>query len=369
VTPQGDANGTVFEVRQARVRAALELAGIDAVLLSVGADLPYLTGYEAMPLERLTILVLPRDGEAVLVVPELEAPRVPDHGACTIVPWSETVDPIGIVAGLAAGATTIAIGDLTWTRFTLALQAALPDASFSPANAVTGPLRAVKDADEIAALRAAAHAVDAVAVEMRARPFGGRTEADVSREFVDRMLEHGHQRTNFAIVGSGPNGASPHHDASDRVIRDGDVIVCDFGATMHGYCSDTTRMFVVGDPSDEIADTYAALADAQELAVRAATVGTPCEEVDAVARRALEPHGLAGAFIHRIGHGIGLEAHEDPYIVAGNSQPLVAGHAFSIEPGVYFPGRFGMRLEDIVVATDAGPDRLNRSPRDLAVVG
>ncbi len=363
------ANGTVFTARQDRVRDALQLAGIDAVLLSVGADLPYLTGYEAMPLERLTMLVLPRDGEAVLVVPELEAARVPDHGACTIVPWSETADPIGIVTGLARGVTRLAIGDHTWTRFTLALQSALPHAVFSPANSITGPLRAVKDADEIAALRAAAHAVDAVAVEMRSRPFGGRTEADVSRELVDRMLEHGHQRANFAIVGSGPNGASPHHDATDRVIRGGDVIVCDFGATMHGYCSDTTRMFAVGEPSNEIADTYAALADAQELAVHAATVGTPCEEVDAVARRALAPHGLADAFIHRIGHGIGLEAHEDPYIVAGNSNALVAGHAFSVEPGVYFPGRFGMRLEDIVVATDAGPDRLNCSPRDLAVVG
>ena len=244
----------------------------------------------------------------------------------------------------------------------------MPTSRFLPANAITGPLRAIKDASEIAALRAAAHAVDAVAIEMRDRPFGGRTEADVSRELVDRMLDHGHQRANFAIVGSGPNGASPHHDASDRVIQAGDVVVCDFGGTMNGYCSDTTRMFVVGDPSAEVADTYAALAVAQELACVAATVGTTCAEVDAVARRALAEHELASAFIHRIGHGIGLEAHEDPYLVAGNTTPLMPGPRFSIEPGVYFPGRFGMRLEDIVVATPDGPDRLNRSPRDLAVV-
>lgn len=344
-------------------------AGIDVMLLSVGADLPYFTGYEAMPLERLTMLVVARDADATLVVPELEAPRVTADPSFTIRPWPEGADPIAIVAALSGAPNRVAIGDVTWTRFTLALQDALPAARFVAANLVTAPLRAVKDAAEVEALRAAAHAVDAIAVEMRERPFAGRTEADVSRELVDRMVGRGHERANFAIVGSGPNGASPHHDAGARVIASGDAIVCDFGGTMRGYCSDTTRMFVVGDPTPEVADTYAALAEAQELAVRAATIGTPCASVDAVARRSLAEHGLADAFIHRIGHGIGLEAHEDPYVVAGNETPLVAGHAFSIEPGVYFPGRYGMRLEDIVVATPAGPDRLNVSPHDLAVVG
>ena len=343
-------------------------ADVDVMLLSVGADLPYFTGYEAMPLERLTMLVLVRDGDATLVVPELEAPRVVADASFTIRPWPESADPITIVADLAHGARRVAIGDLTWTRFTLALQATLPDARFTAANLITAPLRSVKDDAEVDALRVAARAVDAVAVEMRTRPFGGRTEADVSRELVDRMLERGHQRANFAIVGSGPNGASPHHDAGDRVIEAGDVVVCDFGGTMNGYCSDTTRMFVVGAPTSEVANTYAALAEAQSRAVRAATVGTSCAEVDAVARRSLAEHDLADAFIHRIGHGIGLEAHEDPYLVAGNSTPLAAGYAFSIEPGVYFSGRFGMRLEDIVVATAAGPESLNVSPHDLAVV-
>ncbi len=358
----------VLRDRQHRARDAMTAAGVDALLLSVGADLPYLTGYEAMPLERLTMLVLPRDGEAVLVVPELEAPRVPDTGVCDVRPWPEATDPIARVVDAVGGARTLAVGDRTWSQFTLALQAAMPGSAWVPASTVTAPLREVKDAVEIAALRAAARAVDAVVAEMRERPFAGRTEADVSRELVDRMLAHGHDRPNFAIVGSGPNGASPHHDAGDRVILRGDVVVCDFGGTMAGYCSDITRVFSVGEPSAEIADTYAALAGAQELAVQAAVVGTPLEEVDAVARRALAPAGLADAFIHRIGHGIGLEEHEEPYLVAGNDRPLRAGHAFSIEPGVYFPGRFGMRLEDIVVATDAGPDRLNEATRELASV-
>lgn len=361
--------GATLRGRQDRARAAMAELGLDALLLSVGSDLPYLTGYEAMPLERLTMLVLPRAGVPTLVVPELEAPRVPELGVVAVRAWNETTDPVAMVVELLGGARRLAIGDQTWTRFTLALQAGAPGVAFVPASVLLGPLRAVKDAAEIAALRKAAHAVDAVAAELRDRPFAGRSELDVHRELVDRMLAHGHDTTNFAIVGSGPNGASPHHDASGRVIVAGDVVLCDFGGTMAGYCSDITRMFVVGEPTAEVADTYAALAVAQELAVRAATVGTPCEEVDAVARRSLAEHELAGAFIHRIGHGIGLDAHEDPYLVAGNATPLVAGHAFSVEPGVYFPGRFGMRLEDIVVATDAGPDRLNLAPRELAVVG
>jgi Xaa-Pro aminopeptidase len=182
------------------------------------------------------------------------------------------------------------------------------------------------------------------------------------------MLDAGHERANFAIVAAGPNAASPHHDATGRRIAPGEVVLCDFGGTMDGYCSDITRMYVVGDPTAEVADAYAALTDAQEAAVRAATVGTPCEDVDTVARRLLDEAHLADRFVHRTGHGIGLEAHEDPYLVAGNPTPLRAGHAFSVEPGVYLPERFGLRLEDIVVATDAGPERLNQASRELVAV-
>jgi Xaa-Pro aminopeptidase len=182
------------------------------------------------------------------------------------------------------------------------------------------------------------------------------------------MLDAGHDRANFAIVATGPNGASPHHDPTDRVIADGDVVLCDFGGTMRGYCSDITRMFVVGEPTPEVRDVYAVLVDAQEQSVQAATVGTSCAAVDAAARRVISAAGYGDFFVHRTGHGIGVEAHEDPYVVAGNETALEPGHAFSVEPGIYLPGRFGLRLEDIVVATAAGPDRLNRAPRDLAIV-
>lgn len=361
---------TAYAERLARARTRMEELDVDALLLSVGPDLPYFTGYEAMQLERLTMLVARRAGDAVLVIPRLEAPRVAEQAdVFAMDAWEETDDPIARVAGHATGARVVAIGDHTWARFVLALQEALPDARFTSATRVTGPLRAVKDANEIAALEAAAHAVDGIAAAMRTRPFAGRTEHDVHRELVERMLDAGHERANFAIVASGPNAASPHHDAGTRVIGEGEVVLCDFGGTMRGYCSDITRMFAVGDPSNEVRDAYDALVAAQEAGVRAAEVGARCEDVDGAARRVLADAGLGDAFLHRTGHGIGMEAHEDPYVVAGNATCLVPGHAFSIEPGVYLPGRFGLRLEDIVVATESGPYRLNDAPRDLAVVG
>ncbi len=361
--------GPPFSGRMDRLRERMAVTGVDVLLLSVGADLPYFTGYEAMPLERVTMLVLPRDGEAALVVPGLEAPRVVEQpGVFETVPWSETEDPIARIADLVGAVGTVAIGERTWARFVLALQGALPATRFRNATEVTAPLRMRKDGREIELLRAAANAVDRVAAEMRERPFGGRTEADVHRELAERILDHGHERVNFAIVGSGPNGASPHHEASERVIGDGDVVVCDFGGTMHGYCSDITRVFVVGEPTAEVRDIYSVLSEAQTRARAAATIGTPCEAVDAVAREVITTAGWGEQFVHRTGHGIGLEEHEEPYIVAGNHLPLAAGHAFSVEPGIYLPGRFGFRLEDILVATDEGPECLNEAARDLAVV-
>ncbi len=361
-----------YAARVGRVRERMAEADVDTLLLSVGPDLPYLTGYEAMPLERLTMLVMPRAGEAQLVVPVLEAPRVrPQPDVFDIVPWHDTDDPVALVARLAGRGSPrrAAIGDHTWARFVLDLQRALPSTEFVRASTVTTPVRIVKDTTEIDALQRAATAVDVIAGEMRARPFAGRSELDVHRELVERMLDHGHERPNFAIVAAGEHSASPHHEPSAaRVIREGDVVLCDFGGTMHGYCSDITRMFHVGEPSAEVRDVYAVLVEAQEAGVRAATVGTACEDVDAAARRVIADAGYGEHFIHRVGHGIGTEAHEDPYMVRGNLLPIEPGHAFSVEPGIYLPGRFGVRLEDIVVATADGPLRLNHAPRDIAVV-
>ena len=371
---------TVLTDRLARTRDRMAVLGVDALLLSVGPELPWLTGYTAMPLERLTMLVLPREGDATLLVARLEAPRVVERPEVfTLHPWDETDDPIALVAGLLGGGSgagaRLAIGDHTWARFVLDLQAVLPQASFRRATEVLGPLRAQKDPAEVEALRRAALAVDAIAGELQGGviPLVDRTEAEISAELGRRIVEAGHQHVNFAIVAAGENAASPHHEAGERVVREGEVVLCDFGGTMLdddgiGYCSDITRCVHVGEPSAEVAEAYAVLLEAQQAAVKAAVVGTPCEEVDATARRIIADAGYGDLFIHRTGHGIGVEEHEDPYIVAGNGTPLAPGHAFSVEPGIYVPGRFGLRLEDIVVATDAGPDPLNVVDHHLAVI-
>lgn len=364
-----------FTARMARVRSAMARSGVDVVLLSVGADLPWLCGYQAMPLERLTMLVVPRDGDAILVVPALEAPRVVERpGVFALQPWGETDDPVALVAQLLGRSAVVAVGDRTWARFLVDLQAEAPGATWRRASGVIGPLRAVKDDHEVGALRRAARAADRVAEELRggAITLVGRTEAEISADLGRRLLDEGHDRVNFAIVAAGANAASPHHEPGPRVIGPGEVVLCDFGGTMRdewgvGYCSDITRCVWTGPPPPDAADAYAVLQGAQQRSVTSAVVGATCGSVDAAARDAITEAGLGEWFIHRTGHGIGVEEHEDPYVVAGNTTTLVPGHAFSVEPGIYLPGRFGFRLEDIVVAAVDGPDRLNRVDRGLAV--
>lgn len=356
-----------------RARQRMVAAGIDALLVSVGRDLPYLTGYEAMPLERLTMLVLPKDGDVTLVVPRMEAPRVVElPGVFTLLPWNETEDPVAIVAKLVGTPSTVAIGDTMWARFVVDLLRHWPSSStrYVRSTEVMNSLRMRKDTEEIAALAAAGFAVDKIATDLQAGriPLAGRTEAEISADLGSRIIAEGHQRVNFAIVAAGENAASPHHHAGDRVVREGEIVLCDFGGTMNGYCSDITRCVFLGDPPAEIADAYAVLHEAQRAAVLAGTIGTPCEEVDRVARRIITEAGYGQYFMHRTGHGIGMEEHEDPYMVEGNALPLEAGHAFSVEPGIYLAGRWGMRLEDIVVATELGPLAVNDANHDLVSV-
>jgi Xaa-Pro aminopeptidase len=235
----------------------------------------------------------------------------------------------------------------------------------------------LKDEAEVACLRAASAAADRVAVQLQSGELEvrGRTEAEVSEDISARLVAEGHDHVNFAIVGSGPNGASPHHHASDRIIERGDVVVCDFGGALAldgdvGYCSDITRTVTVGEPSDpEVLRCYEVLFEAQAAGVAAVKPGVTAQSVDDVTRAVIEDAGLGKRFIHRTGHGIGIEEHEDPYIVKGNDTVLKAGHCFSVEPGIYLPGRFGMRLEDIVVVTETGVESLNLADHSMAVVG
>jgi Xaa-Pro aminopeptidase len=345
--------------------------GIDVLLLSVGHDLPYLTGYLAMPLERLTMLVLPLEGDATLLVPRLEAPRVVERPDVFMLrPWDETEDPVAIVAELSGAPATVAVGDQTWARFVVDLLPLLPDARFRRAVEIVGPLRVRKDEAEVAALAAAAQAADRVAAELQsgAIPLVGRTEAQVSADLSARLVAEGHDKVNFAIVAAGENAASPHHHAGPRMIEKGDIVLCDFGGTMDGYCSDITRCVHLGPPPPDIAEAYAVLHEAQRAGVAAGTVGVPCEEVDRATRRIIDDAGYGQYFVHRTGHGIGMEEHEDPYMVEGNTATLAAGHAYSVEPGIYVPARWGMRLEDIVVATAGGPQPLNHADHSLVVL-
>jgi len=364
--------------RLARVRDRMIALGVDSLLLSLGADLPWLTGYVAMPLERLTVFVLRRDGEAVLVVPELEAPRVPAAGDLfELRPWGELEDPVSIASSIAGSCSAcVGISDRAWSTFLLSFQDAMPGTRWVPASRVTARLRAVKDQSELECLRAACRAADHVAGELQAGQLRllGRTEAQLSEEISARLVAEGHERVNFAIVGSGPNGASPHHQPGGRRMERGDVVVCDFGGSLAlegdvGYCSDITRTVSIGEPADpEVARCYEVLRLAQQSGVEAVAPGVIAQHVDDAARGVIDAAGLGSRFVHRTGHGIGIEEHEDPYIVKGNEIALEPGHCFSVEPGVYFPGRFGMRLEDIVAVTDTGVERLNTADHSMVFV-
>jgi Xaa-Pro aminopeptidase len=365
------ASASDYLARIAKVRAAMVAQQVDATLLSVGHDLPYLSGYLAMPLERLTMLVIPQNGEVMMVVPRLEVPRVvPQPGVFSIVAWGETEDPVAIVAKLLPSARKIAIGDQMWARFLVELLAKVNGATFVRAVDVVGSLRMSKDASEIAALQAAGAAADRVAQQLHSGqiPLIGRTEAQVSADISARLLAEGHDVVNFAIVAAGENAASPHHHAGSRVIAKNEIVLCDFGGTMNGYCSDITRCVYTGKPASDVAQAYDVLLVAQAAGVAAGVVGAACEDVDRAARAIIEQAGFGEYFVHRTGHGIGMEAHEEPYMVSGNSLPISAGHAFSVEPGIYIPGKWGMRLEDIVVATETGPVSMNKVNHSLVTV-
>ena len=349
----------------------MDAKGVDALLLGPGADLRYLTGYEALPLERLTLLVARADGDTVLVVPELERPRAmaaPLPADVEVVSFGETDDPYQLVAEQLDKAKRLGVGDRLWSMFLLQLQAAMPHAGWVPASKVTKHLRMRKSPDEVAALRRAGQAIDRVHQQVPALLTPGRTEAEVGRDIAELIVSEGHAQVNFVIVGSGPNGASPHHETGTRVLERGDTVVVDIGGTLDAYCSDCTRNYVIETPPDGYVEAHAALEQAQRAACDAVRPGVTAESVDAAARDILVDAGYGDYFVHRTGHGIGMEEHEDPYIVAGNDTVLEPGMAFSIEPGVYLPDRYGMRIEDIVVVTDDGCERLNTIDRGAVTV-
>ena len=360
--------------RLSQTRAAVADAGLDALLVTPGPDLRWLTGYDALPLERLTALVLPADGEPFLLAPGLEVPSVeasavPSLGI-EVLGWGETEDPYAKIAARLPGTPgRVALANRMWAEQVLRFRAALPGAEQTLASDVLADLRMRKTPDEVDALRRAGQAIDRVHARMAEFLRPGRTEREAGREIAAAILEEGHSTVDFVIVGSGPNGASPHHEVGDRVLESGDVVVIDIGGTTpEGYCSDCTRMYTLGEPPAPFADYFRVLHEAQLAACEHARPGVTAESVDTAARQVITDGGYGDLFIHRTGHGIGVETHEDPYIVEGNATVLEPGMAFSIEPGIYQPGAHGARIEDIVVTTDDGIERLNVTDRDYVVL-
>jgi Xaa-Pro aminopeptidase len=348
-------------------------AGLDALLVSPGPDLRYLTGYDALPLERLTCLVVRAEAEPILIVPALEQPAAAASPAGSIgidiLSWGETEDPYAAVASLLPEARQVAVDNHMWAEKVLRLRAAMPDCEQRLAGDVLRELRMRKSPGELQALRKAGAAIDRVHAQVPKWLRAGRTEREVGSDIAAAIVAEGHARVDFVIVASGPNGASPHHELSDRTVEPGDPVVVDIGGTTSaGYCSDSTRMYAVGEPPADFLDYYDLLQRAQETAVEHVRPGVSCASVDAAARDIISAGGHGQHFIHRTGHGIGLETHEDPYIVTGNELPLEPGMVFSVEPGIYLAGRHGARIEDIVACTQDGVEPLNRTPHELVII-
>ncbi|TJY67556.1 aminopeptidase P family protein [Arthrobacter sp. CAU 1506] len=361
-----------FALRQQRAaRAALD-AGLAGLLLTPGPDLLYLTGYAPVAItERITMLVIPSDGEPAMIVPKLERPdaeNAPGASTFQLVDWTDGSDPYEATAKLLDATGRYAVSDSAWAMHLLGLQDQLATSSYVAMTTALPMLRAIKDSDEVERLAAAGAAADQTYGEILKVRFAGRSETDVAADLAALLRQFGHSQVDFTVVGSGPNGANPHHEIGDRIIENGDMVVLDFGGLKHGYGSDTTRTVHVGEPSEEEREVHDVVRQAQQAGFDAVQPGIECQEIDRVARAVITEAGYGDYFIHRTGHGIGLTTHEPPYMVEGETRLIQPGMCFSIEPGIYLPGRFGVRIEDIVTVTEDGGRRLNQTPHEMAIV-
>jgi Xaa-Pro aminopeptidase len=347
-------------------------AGLTGLLVTPGPDLKYLAGYMTVAItERLTLLVLRLDRDPAMIMPILERPdaeTAPSAGTIALTDWTDGSDPYAKAAPLLDPNGTYAISDSAWALQLLGLQGTLPSTRYVSMTDALPMLRAVKDADEIERLAAAGAAADACYEELLHVRFSGRKETDVAADLADLLISHGHSQVDFTVVGSGPNGANPHHEAADRTIEEGDMVVLDFGGLKDGYGSDTSRTVHVGEPTDEEREVHDIVRHAQQTGYEAVRPGVACQDIDRAARRAIADAGYGEQFIHRVGHGIGQTTHEPPYMVEGETHPLEPGMCFSIEPGIYLSGRFGVRIEDIVAVTEDGGRRFNNTSREIQIV-
>jgi Xaa-Pro aminopeptidase len=372
VTSPGSFTTEDYAARMSRAAQAAAGAGLTGLLVTPGPDLRYFAGYTAMAVsERITMLAIQAGRQPAMIVPAIEradAQAAPGAQALSISVWSDGQDPYQETAALLEPGGRYAISDSAWAMHLLGLQRQLPDSSFASMTAALPMLRAIKDADELELLASGAAALDAVFGDLLRMRFSGRREMDVASDLADLLREHGHSEVEFTLVGSGPNGANPHHQVSGREIEEGDMVVLDFGGIKGGYASDITRTVHVGEPCAEEREVYDVVARAYTAGLEAVRPGAACQEVDRAARRLIADAGYGEQFIHRAGHGIGLMGHEPPYMVEGETIALEPGMCFSIEPGVYLAGRFGVRIEDIVAVTEDGGRSFNSTGHELQIV-
>jgi Xaa-Pro aminopeptidase len=361
-----------YAQRMERAMREAERAGLTGVLITPGPDLVYFTAYQPTAItERLTMLVVQQGRDPQLLVPILERPDAEGAvgvAATTVSDWTDGSDPYKAAAAFLDPQGRYAISDSAWAMHVLGLQERLPESAYVSMTTRLPMLRAVKGVHEIERLAVAGEAADASFHDIVKVRFAGRTENEVAADLAAALIAHRHSQVDFTVVGSGPNGANPHHEAGERTIQEGDMVVLDFGGLKDGYGSDTTRTVHVGEPSDEERAVFEIVKAAQQAGFEAVRPGVPCQEIDRAARKVITGAGYGERFIHRVGHGIGITTHEPPYMVEGEQRLIEPGMCFSIEPGVYLSGRFGVRIEDIVVATEDGGRRLNHTSHDMHIV-
>jgi Xaa-Pro aminopeptidase len=361
-----------YAARMSRAATQASNAGLTGLLLTPGADLLYLTGYAPIAItERIRMLAIQTGRDPQMIVPILERPDAedaPSAGAVSLQDWTDGDDPYAATAAMLDPSGRYAISDPAWAMHLLGLQGTLPESSYVSMTSALPMLRAVKGDEELERLTAACAAADASLEEIVRVHFAGRSEREIAKDLADLLRRHGHSQVDFTVVGSGPNGANPHHEMGDRIIEEGDMVVLDFGGLKDGYGSDTTRTVHVGEPTDEERKVFQIVRRAQQAGFEAVRPGIACQEIDRAARKVIADAGYGEYFIHRVGHGIGLTTHEPPYMIEGETHPIEPGMCFSIEPGIYLPGRFGVRIEDIVVATEDGGQRLNNTDREMRIV-
>jgi len=370
----GKKNSGIYGTRLGQCQKLMSEKGIDIVFLAPGPNMYYLGGFLEEPGERLLALIVPQSGDPQFIVPELYQEQVRSFSWVeSLISWKDGEDQVALLSNtmrrILKRQPTIAVDTRMWSRFLVMLLAAAPDARYEDAGSVMYELRIRKSSQEIELMAKAAEIADAAFTQTIEECRAGMTEHEVAAKIIYEMRKLGADGVAFEpVVGSGPNSALPHYRSGDRKLQRGDFVVLDYGCLYRGYNSDITRTVAMETCDAEREKVYSVVRSAQEEAYQRTFTGIEAQNVDKVARDLIENAGYGRFFIHRTGHGIGLEIHEEPYIVAGNSLKLAEGMTFSIEPGIYIPGQYGVRIEDIVVMETEKARRLNKCSRDLRIL-